>query len=130
MSVDRNRLELWRLRDCLDRRHRTGIGTIELEIELRGGRGAPGAMQGKRIARIRVQRERRIPGNQLRGADEIERRCCQRRKVQRLANVTCLVRPLRVLMKETAACREIQQRSAGQYRQRALCRRSSENRLP
>jgi len=51
MSVDRNRLELWRLRDGLDRRHRTGIGTIELEIALRGGRGAPGAMQGKRIAR-------------------------------------------------------------------------------
>ena len=58
MSVDKNRLELWRLRDSLDRRRRTGVGTIELEIELRGGRGAPGAMQGKRIARGRVQRER------------------------------------------------------------------------
>ncbi len=54
MSVDRNRLELWRLRDSLDRRHRTRIGTIDLEIELRGGRGAPGAMQGKRIAWGRV----------------------------------------------------------------------------
>ena len=58
MSVDRNRLELWRLRDSLDKRHRTGIGTIELEMELSGGRGAPGAMQDKRIARGRVQRER------------------------------------------------------------------------
>ena len=54
MSVDRNRLELWRLRDSLDKRHRTGIGNIELEMELSGGRGAPGAMQDKRIARGRV----------------------------------------------------------------------------
>ncbi len=58
MSVDRNRPELWRLRDSLGRRHRTGIGSIELEIELRGGRGAPGAMEGKRIAWRRAQRER------------------------------------------------------------------------
>ncbi len=129
MSVDRNRLELWRLRDSLDRRHRTGIETIELEIALRGGRGAPGAMQGKRIAGGRVQRERGIPGNKLRCADEIKRCRCQSRHVQRLANMTRWVRTLRVLVKEAAACREIQQRGASQYRQRALCRRSSENRI-
>ena len=130
MSVDRNRLELWRLRDSLDRRHRTGIETIELEIALRGGRGAPGAMQGKRIAGGRVQRERGIPGNKLRCADEIKRCRCQSRHVQRLANMTRWVRTLRVLVKEAAACREIQQRGAGQYRQRALRRRSSENGFP
>jgi len=33
-------------------------------------------------------------------------------------------------MKEAAARREIQQRGASQYRQRALRRRSTENRIP
>ena len=107
MSVDRNRPELWRLRDSLNRRHRTGIGTIESEMALRGGRGAPGAMQGKRITRGRVQRERGIPSNKLGGADEIERRRRQRRHVQRLANMARCVRTLRVLVKEATARGEV-----------------------
>ncbi len=42
--------------------------------------------------------------------------------------MTRWVRTLRVLVKEAAARGEIQQRGAGQYRQRAMRRRSSENR--
>ena len=87
-------------------------------------------MQGKRITRCRVRRERGIPGNLPRCADEIERRRRQRRHVQRLANMAGGVGTLGVLMKEAAARGEIQQRGAGQYRQRALRRRSSENRIP
>ena len=79
-------------------------------------------MQGKRITRRRVQRERGIPGNNLRRADKIERRRRQRRHVQRLANMAGGVGTLRVLVKEAAACGEIQKRGAGQYRQRALRR--------
>ena len=112
VCVDRNRLDMWRLRGRLNRRQRTGICTIGLETELRGGRGAPGAMQRKRIARRQMLRDRKRPGDNLRRADEVQWGRRQRRHVQRLANMAGGVRTLRVFVKETAARRKIQQRGA------------------
>ena len=108
---------MWRLRIRLYKRQRT-IGKInELKMELRGGRGAPGTMQRKRIARSHMLRERKIRRNNLRCADEVERGCRKRRHVQRLANVARRVRTLGVFVQEAAARREIQKRSASQHRQ-------------
>ena len=89
-------------------------------------------MQGKRIARRYVTRQRRIPGDDLRRADEIKVCGHQRRHVQRLANVAGRVGPVRIrmLVEERPARREIEQRSASQHRQRAVCGRPSENGSP
>jgi hypothetical protein len=119
VSVDRNRLEMWRLRGRLNKRQRTVGKTNELKMELRGRRGAPRAMQRKRIARSCVLRERKIPGDKLRRADEVEGRSRQRRHVQRLTNMAGGIGAFRVFVKETAARGKVQQRSASQQRQRA-----------
>ena len=69
-------------------------------------------MKGKGIARRCVLRERRIPGNDLRRADEIEPCSCQRGHVQRLADMAGIVGALGVSVGERRANREVQQRAA------------------
>jgi hypothetical protein len=76
-------------------------------------------MQRKGIERRNIVRECSVPGNLPRFRDQSESRGRQRRHVQRLANVACSVRAASVLMDERAASREIQQRHAAQYGQRA-----------
>jgi hypothetical protein len=74
-------------------------------------------MQREGIAWSRMLRERKIPGDKLRRADEIERGRCQRRHVQRLANMASGIGAFAVFVKETAARGKVQQRSASQQRQ-------------
>lgn len=107
---------MWRLRASLDRPQRTVRRTNKLKMELRGRRGAPGAMQRKRIARSCVLRERKMPGDELRRADQVKRGRRQRRHVQRLANMASRVRTLGMFVQEAAARREIQKRGASQQR--------------
>jgi hypothetical protein len=98
--------------------------------KLRGGRGAPGAMQGEGIARRSVLRQRRISGDDLRRADDVKARSHQRRHVQCLADVAGRIGPIRMLVEECAARRKIEQRSTSQHRQSAVYSRPSENRSP
>ena len=81
-------------------------------------------MQRKRIAWRRMLRQRSISGDQLWGCDEIKRSRGQHRQVQRLANVTSVLRTARVMVEEAAARREIQQHRASQHRQRPARRLS------
>ena len=104
-----------------------GKYTYNLGVELRGGRSAAGAMQGKRIAWAGVLRYRRKPGNDLGSAAEVQPGRCQRRHVQRLADMASVIGPLRVLMEERSARRKIAQCNASQQRQQAARDRSPEN---
>jgi hypothetical protein len=95
-------------------------------MELSGGRGAPGAMQRKRITWRGVPRQRTIPANDLGRAAEVQPGRSQRRHMQRLADMASRIRPTGMLVKERAACREIEQRKASQQRKRASYNRSLE----
>ena len=76
-------------------------------------------MKHKGIARSRVVRERRIPGNGLRFGNQVERRGRQCWQMQRLANVASRVRTIRMLVQQSAARREKQKSGACKQRQRA-----------
>ena len=104
---------MWRLRGRLNKRLRT-VGNQWTEDGLSGRRGAPRAMQRKRIAWSRMLRKRKIPRDNFRRADEVERCRRQRRHVQRLANMAGGIGSFRVFVKETAARGKVQQRSASQ----------------
>jgi len=97
-SVDRVRLEKWRRR-CPFSWVAQG-NNYSLGVELSGGRSAAGAMQGKRIAWAGVLRQRRKPGNDLRGAAEVQPGRRQRRHMESLADMASVIGPLRVLMEE------------------------------
>ena len=84
-------------------------------------------MQGKRIARRRMLRERRIAGDELGRADKIQVRRGQCRHMQRLANVASGIGTIRVMVQERAARSEIQYRRKGQQRQSAVHGGPSEN---
>ena len=82
-------------------------------------------MQGKGIARSRMVRERRVPGDRLRFGNQVEWRSRQRRQMQRLANVASRVRTIRMLVQQSAARREKQQRGACKQRQHTAKRYTS-----
>ena len=71
--------------------------------------------------------ERRIPGDDLRRADEIQPRGRQQRHVQRLADMAGGIRPIRMLVEQSAARGKKEQRGASQQRQRAAHEHSSED---
>jgi hypothetical protein len=73
-------------------------------------------MQRKRIAWRGVPRQRRKPSDDLRVAAEVYPGRSQHRHMQRLADMASRIRPIRMLVKERAACREIEQRNASQQR--------------
>ena len=81
---------------------------------LRGGRSARRAMQRERIQRRSVFRKDRVPGDLPCFGDQVQRRSCQCRHVQGLANRAGSFRPTGVLMDKGAATGEIQQRHATQ----------------
>jgi hypothetical protein len=83
-------------------------------------------MQREGIAWRYVLRQRRIPGDDLRPADEVQPGSRQRRHVQRLANMACRVWSIVVLVKDRSARSKIKQRGASQQCQRAAHNRSSE----
>jgi hypothetical protein len=89
-------------------------------------------MQGEGIAWRNVPQQRRIPGDELRCANEIKVRGHQRRHMQRLADVAGRIRPIRIpmLVEEGTARRKVEQRSTSQHRQCAVHGRSSENGSP
>ena len=70
-------------------------------------------VQSKGIARSRMVRERRVPGDRLRFGNQVERRSRQRRQMQRLANVASCIWSIRMLVQQSAARCEKQQRGAG-----------------
>jgi hypothetical protein len=84
-------------------------------------------MQSKGIAWRYVLRQRRIPGDDLKRADETKPRGCERRHVQRLADMARGIRAICVLMEKRRASGEIEQHRAAKHRQRAADRRSAEN---
>ncbi len=84
-------------------------------------------IERKRISWRRVLRQRGIPGDDLRRADEVEPGSCQRGQVQRLANVASRIGPVRVLVEERTARGKKEQRGTGQHRQRAAYNCSPEN---
>ena len=84
-------------------------------------------MQREGIAWRGVLRQRRIPGDDLRRADEVQPGSRQRRHVQRLAHVAGSIGPIRVLVEKGAARGEKKQRGASQQRQRAAHNGSPEN---
>src|SRR5713226_2988210 len=84
-------------------------------------------MQRKGMAWRYVLRQRRIPSDHLRRADQVQPGSRQRRHVQRLANMAGVLRPIRMLVEERTARRKIEQRGASQQRQRAARNRSPEN---
>ena len=86
-------------------------------------------MQRKGIAWRCVLRQRRIPGDDLRRADEVQPGGRQRGHVQRLADMAGVLRPIRMLVEERTARRKEQQGSAGHQRHRAAHSGSSENRF-
>ena len=69
-------------------------------------------MQRKGIKRRNIVRQNRVPRHLPRFRDQIESRGRQRRHMQRLANMAGSVRAAGVLMYESAASSEIQQRNA------------------
>jgi hypothetical protein len=75
-------------------------------------------VQGKRIARRIMLRERSIAGDQLGYGDEIEGSRGQHRQVKRLANMASGFRATRMLVEQAAARRKIQQNGACQHCQR------------
>lgn len=107
-----------------------GKYTYSLGVELSGGRSAAGAMQRKRIAWAGVLRYRRKPGNDLGSVAEVQPGRCQRRHVQRLADMASVIGPLCVLMEERSARRKINQCNASQQRQRTAQRSSPEIGFP
>ena len=79
-------------------------------------------MQRERIARRVVLRERRIPGDELRRRDEVQRRGCQHGHMQRLADMASVFRPAGVLVEQASARGEIQQCGTRQHGHRAAQR--------
>jgi hypothetical protein len=79
-------------------------------------------MQSAKILWRGVIRKSDMPRNFPRLRNEVQRSRGQRRHVQRLADVASRIRPAGVMMQNGAASREIQQRYATQYRQRASAR--------
>jgi hypothetical protein len=87
-------------------------------------------MQRKRIARCRVLRQRRIPGDSLGRADQVQPGGCQGGHVQRLAYVARGIGSICVLVKKGAARGKIEQRSASQQRHEAASSVSPETGYP
>ncbi len=75
-------------------------------------------MQGKRIARSRVRRQRKIPSNEFGDVNEVERGRSQRRHVQRLADVASRPGTTGVVMEDCPARGKVEHRRARQQRQR------------
>ena len=69
-------------------------------------------MQGKGIAWRRVLRRRRIPGDNLRCAAEVQAGGRQRGHVQRLADMAGIVGTLGMPVGQSGAKRKVQQRAA------------------
>ena len=86
-------------------------------------------MKGEGIAWRCVLRQRRIPGDDLRRADQVKPRGRQRRHVQRLADMAGVLGSIRMLVEQRSARRKIEQRSASQQRQRAARSHLPENRF-
>jgi len=82
---------------------------FESKEELSGGRCASGAMQREGIAWRCVLRQPGIPGDDLRPAGEINPGGCQRRHVQRLAEMAGIVWPLSMPMWQRRAKGKVQQ---------------------
>lgn len=101
--------------------------TSSQDENLGGGRSAPSAMKGKGIGRRCVLRQRKIPSNDLRCADEIEPGSRQRRHVQRLADMAGIVGALGVPMGQRCAKREVQQSTTGYQRENTARRDCSAN---
>jgi hypothetical protein len=95
--------------------------------KLRGRRRSRSAVQRKRIARRSMLRQRSISGDQFGRGNEIERRSGLHGHVQRLADVASVFRPIRMLVEQAAARREIQQHGASQHGQRPAHVCPSEN---
>jgi hypothetical protein len=76
-------------------------------------------MESKGIQWGGMLRDGSVPTNLLRLGDQAQRSSCQRRHVQRLANVTSRIRRVAVVMVERCARNEVQQRQAAQDRQGA-----------
>jgi hypothetical protein len=93
--------------------------TSGLWKKLSGGRGAPGAVQRKRIARCYMFGERRKPRDKLDAVAQVKAGRRQCRHVQRLADMASRVRSVGVLVKVTARHKE-QQYGTSQQRQRAM----------
>jgi hypothetical protein len=74
-------------------------------------------------------RERRVSRDQFGSSDEVKSSRGQHRHVQRLADMARGFRSIRMLVKETAARREIQQDGASKHRQSAARNRPSEHSL-
>src|SRR6266478_2828870 len=75
--------------------------------ELNSRRRASGAMQREEIACRHVLRQRRIPGDDLRCAAEVQPCSRQRRHMQRLADMAGSIGPIRVLVEERTARGEV-----------------------
>jgi hypothetical protein len=101
-------------------RERVGVRnyTASLWKKLSDGRGAPGAVQRKRIARGYMRGERRKPCDKLDVAAQVKAGRRQCRHVQRLADMASRVWPVGMLVKVTARHEE-QQHGTSQQRQRA-----------
>jgi len=84
-------------------------------------------MQRKRIARRGTPRERRISRDYLGDSDKVQCRRGQHGRMQRLADVASGFRPVRMLVQQAAARREVQQHSAGQHRENPVRPGASEN---
>ena len=84
-------------------------------------------MQRKGIAWRCVLRQRRIPSDDLRRADEVKPGGRQRGHVQRLAHMAGGIRPIGMFVEERAARGKIEKRGASQQRQRAAHSGSPEN---
>src|SRR5882762_3357217 len=84
-------------------------------------------MQRKGIAWRCVLRQRRIPGDDLRRAGEVQPGSRQRGHMQRLADMAGGIGPIRMMVEERPACGKIKQRDASQQRERAAHSSTSEN---
>src|SRR6266478_4468777 len=103
----------------LEKGQRSFVQLNKSRSELSGGRCAGSAMQGKRIARSRVRRERKIPSNEFGYVDEVERGRSQRRHVQRLADVASRPGTTGVVVEDCPARGKVEHRRARQQCQRA-----------
>jgi hypothetical protein len=77
-------------------------------------------VQSKSIFGSCMRPNRGIPGAWPRCGDKIQGSRCQRRHVQRLANMARRLRPALMVVEECAASREKEQYSAAQQRQHAV----------
>ena len=93
----------------------TATRGTEAQKWLSGRRSAGGAVRRKRIQRRNINRQRSVPSDLPGFGNQIERGGCQRRYVQRLANVAGSLRTASVLVDERAAAGEIQQDQAAHY---------------